>query len=243
MTKSKKDTQIEKKILNGYKKGHLGTAILWQFLITTRNEEILIHLDSDTVFVNDGISEVIDALAKKEFSIAGSRRPYRYRPFRNVGKDHVMLDCLPDAVNTDCFGFKKDFIKKNPRFMLRRKILGRRTSFIPNIDFFDPITFEIKARGGKICYLDSPTDGAHSIPNKQSKFMQSRISFAAVGSGSNFFKNPSTKTSAGYKNFALKSYSLYAKNLLDIETGLETLVEPELEEKLSRLDRVNWILR
>ncbi len=243
LSENEKYKKIEKKVLKGYKNGHLGTAILWKFLISTRPEDIFIHIDSDTVFVNNGIKEIIEALKQKDFSIAGSRRPYRHRHYRLNGKDHETLNNMPDAVNTDCFGFKTDLIKKRPKFLLKRKILGKRTSFVPNIDFFDPITFEIIGQGGKICYLDSPDEGAHSKPNKQSSFFQSRISFAAVGSGSNFFKNPNVNTSVGYRNFALKSYSLYAKKLLNIDTGLELLNDQEIEEKLSRLDKANWTLR
>jgi hypothetical protein len=203
----------------------------------------LIHIDSDTIFVQNGTNEIIDALTQKGFSIAGPRRPYRHRTYRLSDKSSAKLNNLPDAVNTDCFGFRKTLIKRQPKFLMRRKILGKRTSLVPCIDFFDPITFEINNRGGKICYLDSPSAGSHSIPDKQSKFMQSRISFAAVGSGSNFFKNSNVQTSVGYKMFALKSYTLYAKNLLGIDTGLEPLKDKEIEEKLSRLDTVNWILK
>jgi len=234
--------KIEKKVLNGYKRGHLGTAILWGYIIQSRNEQIFIHLDADTIFLNDVISDLLKAIEHEKYSIAGSRRAYKNRGYRKSGKDGLMLDRRPDAVNTDCFAFTKEFISTRPRFILKRKILGRRTSLKPVVDFFDPVTFEIISKGGKIKYMDSPENGSQSLINNESKFMNSRISFAAVGSGCNFYKNGSTGIPVGYSGFALASYSLYCKHLLDKKIEHEPLVSDELVEKLSKLDKQNWII-
>jgi hypothetical protein len=129
-----------------------------------------------------------------------------------------------------------------PNFILKRKIEGKRTSFRPVIDFFDPITHDFVKQNYAIAYLDTPQEGFHSTPNLTSNFHSKRISFAAVGSGINFLKNPETKTSVGYKNFALSSYSLYAKYILDRQVDFPPLVDPILEDKLKRLDKTNWTL-
>ena len=60
---------IEEKILKGYKKGHKGTAILWDYLINSRTEKILIHLDSDTIFLNDIVTDLIHAIDNEGNSI------------------------------------------------------------------------------------------------------------------------------------------------------------------------------
>jgi hypothetical protein len=99
------------------------------------------------------------------------------------------------------------------------------------------------SQGRKIKYIDSPDRGSSSLPNYDSEFFKNRISFAAVGSGLNFFKNPRVMTSPGYRDYALASYSLYAKYLLDQETGIKPLDNPEILEKLKRLDKSNWTLR
>ena len=234
--------KIEKKIITGYRKGHLGTATLWEHIIHTRKERIFIHLDADTIFLDDVITDLIHAIEFDNYSIAGSRRAYKNRGYRKSGKDGLKLDKRPDAINTDCFAFTKQFITLHPRFLLRRKILGRRISLKPVVDFFDPVTFDIISKGGKIKYMDSPDNGAQSYINYESKFMTSRISFAAVGSGCNFYKNGSQGIPDGYSGYALASYSLFSKYLLDKVITHEPLQSDELVEKLTRLDKVKWII-
>lgn len=234
---------IEKSVLRGYKSGHKGTAILWANLISKRTEDLFIHLDADTIFLDNVIDEIIFQLNEKDVAIAGSRRPYREREYRLNGKDHEKLNSLPDSVNTDCFGFKRKSIKKLPRMLLRRKIQGRRTSVRPVIDFFDPITHDLIKDGKIVAYLDSPLDGFHGRTNDKSQFHSKRISFAAVGSGINFFKNPNVNTSAGYREFALKSYSLYSKYILDQKIDIPTLDDPILEKRLKSLDKSSWTLK
>jgi len=234
---------IEGKILKGYKNGHKGTAILWAHLIKSRAEKIFIHLDSDTIFLDDAVSELMDAILIQGFAIAGSRRAYKNRSYRKDGKDGKLLDLRPDAINTDCFAFNTQYINKRPLFWLRRKILGRRVSRLPVVDFFDPITFEIIKKGGLVKYVDSPNDGYNSYINNESKFMKSRISFAAVGSGCNFYKNGHKGIPKGYSDFALASYSLFATEFLNKNIGIPPLKSEGLETKLSKLDKENWVLK
>jgi hypothetical protein len=163
---------LESKILKGYTKGHKGTALLWEYIINSRDEDILIHLDSDNIFLADVIEDLIQAIEVEGHDLAGSRRPYRSRHYRRNGKDSKQLDARPDTVNTDCFAFTKNKIKRYPRFWLRRKILGRRVSPKPVVDAFDPVTFEIIKKNGKVKYMDSPDAGFHATPNWNSKFFK-----------------------------------------------------------------------
>jgi hypothetical protein len=158
--------------LKGYTKGHKGTALLWEYIINSRDEDILIHLDSDNIFLADVIEDLIQAIEVEGHDLAGSRRPYRSRHYRRNGKDSKQLDARPDTVNTDCFAFTKNKIKRYPRFWLRRKILGRRVSPKPVVDAFDPVTFEIIKKNGKVKYMDSPDAGFHATPNWNSKFFK-----------------------------------------------------------------------
>ena len=123
LDKKQKFVSIENKIMSGYKNGHKGTAILWEYLIISRKEEIFIHLDSDTIFLDNVITDLVSAIKTEGYSIAGSRRAYKNRGYRKEGKDGKLLDLRPDTVNTDCFAFHTKYINKFPRFWLRRKLL------------------------------------------------------------------------------------------------------------------------
>jgi hypothetical protein len=233
---------LQSKILKGYQSGHKGTAYLWEYVINSREEEILIHLDSDTIFLEEVIEDLIQAIKVDGYSIAGSRRPYRNRDYRKDGKDKVALDNRPDVVNTDCFAFTSDKITKRPKFWLRRKILGRRVSLKPVVDAFDPITFEIIKKKGTVKYMDTPDNGEHSWPDGASKFLQARISFSAVGSGCNFIKNGHVGIPEHYANYAIASYALFAREFLQKDIGVIPLENEGLTNKLNKLDKINWKL-
>jgi hypothetical protein len=94
----------------------------------------------------------------------------------------------------------------------------------------------------KVLYLDSPFDGFSSQTNFDSDFMQQRISFSAVGSGINFYKNPDVSIPAGYRSYALASFSLYSKYVLGQDLEVEPLSHEDLENKLIALDKEHWIL-
>lgn len=235
-------SKFEKKLDKYYQSGHKGTAYLWSYLMKSRPEVFMIHLDADTIFIGDSLTEILEKLTVNKFSLVGSRRPYKKRTYRKFGLDGFLLNMRPDVVNTDCFGFDKRYVRKFPTFWLRRKIQGRRCSLKPVIDFFDPVSFEIMQKKGKIFYLDSMNEIQEGEFKSTSDFCASRITFTAVGSGINFYKNPETKSSSGYREFALSSYSLYSKWVLGKDLGLPMMFSPELESKLSRLDTKNWRL-
>ena len=233
---------IEDKVINGYQKGHKGTAILWEYLINSRQEKIFIHLDSDTIFLDEVITSLITAIETEGYAIAGSRREYKNRPYRKKGIDGALLNLRPDCVNTDCFAFNRQYVAKRPRFWLRRKILGRRVSLRPVVDAFDSVTFDLIKKGKGIKYIDSPNAGLQSFINLESRFMQSRISFAAVGSGCNFYKNGHAGIPSGYSGYALASYSLFAREFLNTNIGIDPINDEKLKEKIAKLDKVNWRL-
>lgn len=235
--------RINKRVRAGYKRGHLGTARLWSYIIRSSNERFFVHLDADTIFVDNVINELLSSLIDNEFAIVGSRRPYKFRTYRLNGSGAKVLNQLPDVINTDCFGFDKSYVSTFPTFILTRRILGKRQLSRPIIDFFDPIVFEVIKKGGAINYADSPFDGPSSRANKESAFHEKRISFSAVGSGSNFYKNPTSKTSPGYRNYALSSYSLYSHLLLNTELNIPILEDKLIINKIKRLDRTLWKLK
>ena len=234
--------KIENRILQKYKHGHKGTAELWSHIITNRPEKYYLHLDSDTIFLSDVVTDLISAVKLKGYSLAGSRRPYLHRTYRKTGRDGIKLNKLPDVVNTDCFIFDKKLLNTRPRFYLKRKIVGRRPIKHPVVDFFDPVSFELISKGGLVLYMDSANDGDKSFPNLNSEFHKKRISFAAVGSGLNFYKNPSTKTSPGYRDFAISSYALYSSWLLNKDIGVSPLDAPEIVSKLKKLNQNKWTI-
>lgn len=236
------EDRILKKILLKYRRGHWGTAELWAHILKNRPEKYFLHLDSDTIFLDNVTTQLVEAVKLNGFGLAGPRRPYYHRPYRKSGIDGKNLDKLPDTVGTDCFIFDKDFVRLKPIWNLKRKIFGRRPLRHPVVDFFDPVAFEMIRRGCRVFYVDSPEGGSQYKSNSNSRFHAKIISFGAVGSGANFFKNPGIKTSPGYKNFALSSYSLYSKWLLNKDTGLLPLTSPDLISKLEKLNKDTWTL-
>jgi hypothetical protein len=233
---------ILQKILLKYGRGHWGTAELWAHILKNRPEKYFLHLDSDTIFLDNVTTQLVEAVKVDGFGLAGPRRPYFHRPYRKSGIDGKYLDKLPDTVGTDCFIFDKDFIRLKPFWNLKRKIFGKRPLRHPVVDFFDPVTFEMIRRGCRVLYVDTPEGGSQYKSNLNSKFHSKIISFGAVGSGANFYKNPSIRTSPGYKNFALSSYSLYSRWLLNKDIGINPLHAPELISKLEKLDQGTWTL-
>jgi hypothetical protein len=111
----------------------------------------------------------------------------------------------------------------------------------PVIDFFDSVTFRL-ARAKGIFYLDSDNQAKSGKHSRYGEFESLMISFAAVGSGCNFYKNPQVLTSESYREFALASFSLYSKYLLDKEIGVTPLDSPYLVNLLEKLDKKTWTL-
>lgn len=233
---------LGRRLNRAYKSGHKGTALFWAYLIRRNPSKVLIHLDSDQVFLGDCLNELFIA-AKEGYSAFGSRRPYKYRTYRLDGRDSSKLSKHPDTLNTDCFGFFVNDIKNRFSPWLIRRLRGKRPLRYPVIDFFDPIILEMHYSGKRIKYIDSVQNGQHSVQNLNHAFMVNRISFAAVGSGLNFIKNSKARTSESYKTFAIKSYNLFAFHLLSLNHSENLLDDPQLISKLNALDKNTWTLK
>jgi len=230
-------------LMAAFSEGHKGTALLWSHIIEANKDALLIHLDADTIFLGEVVSKILNGLT--EAGVTGTRRPYRQTNSRNyLRKLHLLA--RPDAVNTHAFGFRNKIGSLSREEVFDLIFVNNRTLFQkifnPVLDFFDPMTFHIRSISG-IHYIDSKNQRKSGKYSRYGKFESSMISFAAVGSGCNFYKNPHTKTSDGYRQFALSSFSLYSKYLLSNEIEVIPLDSPYLVNLLDRLDVNTWTLK
>jgi len=239
------DASLVKKnaLVDAYGEGHKGTALLWSHVIEAKKDAILIHLDADTIFLGEVVSKILKGL--RYAGITGTRRPYRETTSRHYFRKLHLL-ARPDAVNTHAFGFRNKLGELSRSEVFDHILVNNRTLFQkifnPVIDFFDPMTFHLRSISG-IHYLDSKTQKKSGKYSRYGEFESSMISFAAVGSGCNFHKYPQTKTSDGYREFALASFSLYSKYLLSNDIGVTPLDSPYLVNLLDRLDMNTWTLK
>jgi len=223
-------------------KGHEGTASLWAHIIKHETNKKLIHLDADSIFLGDVITPLLEA--GTNFAAVGSRRPYRHSMARKkIRKLHLFL--TPDALNTHCFLFDPSALNLELSELKRLILAKNRTIaekiFLPTIDFFDPIVFIIRKKGG-IYYLDSDNQSRHGHYSRYGPFESKMISFSAVGTGSAIHKGKTVVASDSYRKFAIASYALYSKFLLGKDLNLEVLDSPFLVEQMQNLDMQTWEL-
>lgn len=224
----------------GFNSGHLGTARLWAFMIKSRPEPYLIHVDSDVIFLGDAVHEVDKAL-RNGAVLAGPRRMYRH----NLnGRDDVRnrLDC----VDTYCFGFDKRALRFTSTWGLVRRIRGQTILGLINkqrvLDFFDTLSFELM-NSGEVKYLDSPDTGPSGERNLDSEFSNKILEVrSAVGTGCAVFNGHGSRIPKSYRDHALESFSIFAFYLLGIETGVPRPEPGELEARLLQLDKQNWLI-
>lgn len=226
-----------------FARGHEGTALLWAHIIKNEYNRKLIHLDADSIFLGDVITPLLEA--GTNFAAVGSRRPYRHSTARKkIRKLHLFF--TPDALNTHCFLFDPSALHLELSELKRLILAKNRTLaekiFLPTIDFFDPIVFIIRKKGG-IYYLDSDNQSRHGNYSRYGPFESKMISFAAVGTGSAIYKGKTIVASDSYKKFALASYALYSKFLLRKDLNLDVLDSQFLVERLNQLDMHTWELR
>lgn len=94
---------VTESIKSGYTRGHIGTALLWESVLKEVPNNVFIHFDSDVVFRDSIIDEMIEK--QDEFDLIGPIRNYQYNPHhRNDIKQ------LADICQTNCTLFKKSFI-------------------------------------------------------------------------------------------------------------------------------------
>lgn len=213
-----------------FNKGHLGTATLWAYIIQNRTEKFLIHFDSDTIFLDNIIDEMISQ--SDEFDLIGPIRNYRNNP----GKNPYFKD-FQDVSSTNCFLFNRE---KIDRFSFNTLVDMCQGAYNPLghyvIDFFDPISFNILKNSGKVFFLDHDDVGAcNKYGSRNNKFSvinnfdtpfkidfgSKLIHFSAVGSGMNIFNSPDVNIPDVYKQYALDRYALFCKIFYNENLGID----------------------
>lgn len=218
------------KLLNGFKKGHLGTARLWAFLIKTRPEQFMIHFDSDVIFRDNLLDDILEKT--KDFDIVGP-----YRLYKNNPNNRNDIRQYPDLSQTSCFAFNKDKVSNFFYPMLVKMCQGVYNPLKhPVIDFFDPVMFNILNNGGRICHLNHDEVGAwNQNGSRDNKFKEinnfdtpfkidfgsKMIHFSAVGSGMNIYNDQKVTMPENYRQYALDRYALFCKIFYDEDIGID----------------------
>lgn len=222
-------------IVEAFNSGHRGTSLVWTKAILERPEKYIIHIDSDVVFRGDAVEEVITKL-KEGYDIVGSIRNYPNNPHKHRND----VRHLPDVTSTYCFGFNRELIYvKEPELLARlvensldppiidaliSKYPGL-YSYVPTIDYFDPVAFIILREGGSIFILDKDVlggfdenggrDNKYGVLNKDCDFGDKIVHFASVGSGLNFYnmkrRGESIHVPEWYVDYALSKLDLYMR--------------------------------
>ena len=187
----------------------------------------------------------------KQFDIVAPPRCYKYNPMGNNE-----FNDFEDTAATNCFLFNRE---KIDIFSYDKLVLMCQGSFNPLghkvIDFFDPISFNIRKNNGKFYFLDFDHVGATnregsrdnkytSINNYNTPFKidfgDKLIHFSAVGSGMNIFFQKSVNTAESYKKYALDRYALFCKIFYDEDLGIDLSKYEDLIEffKLNVLKKI-----
>jgi len=248
--------EVELNVIEGYRSGHLGTAILWEQIIKNCNSKYLIHFDSDTIFRDNIIDEMMER--SNEYDIIGPIRNYHHN--QNNRNDIAFLTDLCqtnctlfnlDMISTKFTGKKKlnssiknqvfdlslrqivkylkNTIKYNKSSIFIQMIRGTYSPFcFGNIDFFDPVMFDMIKNGAKVYHLDfNDVGGCDKYGSRENQFKninnfpteykldfgKKLVHFSCVGSGMNFYNNNeiSKKISKSYVKTALDRYALFCK--------------------------------
>lgn len=208
-------------IINGYKRGHNGTAQIFAKIIndTLSDKPKAIHFDSDTIFRSECIN-LIEEKLNEGFDLVGP-----YRCYKNNLNGRTDLGHLRDVVQTYIFGFNKNKINKGVGDLVSmceglHNPLGH-----PILDFFDPVSFNILQNGGQTYFLDYNDYGGMNADgdktnyygeiNHRIDFGHKIIHFAGVGSGMSYYNNPGFGSSGGYIAWAKSQYIIYQKLFYD----------------------------
>jgi len=98
--------EVNEKILKKFNLGHWGTAHIWEDVIKNSKQDILIHFDSDVIFRENTVNDLIQK-SNKGFDLVGSRRNY-YSNKNN--RDDVRF--INDLCQTSLILFNKKKISK-----------------------------------------------------------------------------------------------------------------------------------
>lgn len=105
--------EVDPTVLIGYKMGHVGTALLWEKVITNSPSEKLIHFDSDTIFRGNIIDIMIEK--SKEYDIIGPIRNYTHNPH---GIQYTQSQA--NICQTNCILFNKEKISQ--KYLVMEKL-------------------------------------------------------------------------------------------------------------------------
>ena len=213
------DISPESEITNGYEQGHLGTARLWAKLIKERPEKYLIHFDSDIIFRQEALSDIVSKL-KTGADLVGPIRNYKNNPNH---LDNVRY--LPNVCQTLFFGFNRNKVSNYNYQTLTSMCKGSYNPLgHPVIDFFDPVMFDILHNGGKAHFLTAVDYGGYDSSGKRAanKFARENkiidfgnklVHFSAAGSGMNFYNNSAKIHGVpdSYRSYALEKYALFCQ--------------------------------
>ena len=244
-------------IIKAFDSGHKGTSMVWAKVMLEAKEDYVIHFDSDVVFRGDIVQDIIDYL--KDYDIVGGLRNYPNNPNK---RDDVRD--LPDLTQTYCFGFNKAlnymkdfavlsrFIENSvdSELVHRARQLYPQYGYLPTIDFFDPVAFNMMKIGASIKIIDVDVIGGtnaegkrinkYGILNRDMDFGDKIAHFASVGSGLNFLNMMNSgkpiNVPQWYVEYALGKLDLYMrlfynKKIMEDEKNKTFL---ELEEPLRK---------
>ncbi len=213
------DISDHKIIVQGFRSGHLGTAMLWAKLIKERKDRYIIHFDSDVIFRHEALSDITKPL-NQGFDLVGYIRNYKHNPNNRTDVQH-----LPDLTQTAFFGFNREKIDSFSLPNLTKMCQGSyNPAGHPIIDFFDPVMFNILKNRGRIHHLSAKNYGGCDYLGQRAKndypelnnlidFGHKYIHFSAVGSGMNFYEHEREISGVpeSYKSYAMGKYALFCK--------------------------------
>lgn len=169
--------EISEAIKGKFAYGHVGTASLWAEVIRTVKTEFIIHFDSDTIFRESIVDDMITK--SQTYDIIGPRRNYHHNPNNRTDVRHLTDICQTNCIlfNTKKIGnFNQQLLTLSPFMALKRikyfiknslapkaKRMDKFTAMIHGtyspfsfsvIDFFDPIMFNMVLNGARIYHLE-----------------------------------------------------------------------------------------
>lgn len=201
--------------------GHMETARIFAKQFSSKYEYV-IHFDSDVIFREECISDIMDAF-KEGYDIVGTRRCYKNNPGMAKG-----FDRYPDSISTYFFGMR---LSKIPKYDL--SYFGKMWQGAVHplgykiLDFGDPVIHSAMANGAKVKYLDQNEYGSQDVmgskvskykSNLHMDFGSKLIHFGGVGTGY-AYHNSRNHPHKGYAEWALGRYSLYSKVFFNEDIG------------------------
>lgn len=227
----------DEKLKEYYKNGHLGTTYIFTKVLKKEygNYSKVIHFDSDVIFREECLSDIINGF-NDGYDLIGQRRAYEKNRCKRTD-----LYGIPDVVSTFFFGINIDKISDYDFDTLHRMAVGYYNPLgHPILDAFDPVCFDVLKNGGKIKFLDFNEYGSSneegSLVNDYGElntlfdFGRKIIHFAGIGSGMNFYYNGSGTVPLSYVDWAKERFSMYMKLFYNEDINQE--FNKEIYEKI-----------